>query len=97
VNNYLKAHPSFGESVSALCDLARQAVGHSAELALDLYQDPEIDDEYLTLYVRLAEYKPDLLDRIESVSKQFVHAHNGMEDEILLTTDFRRPGRNHVV
>jgi hypothetical protein len=97
VNNYLKAHSSFGESVNVLCDYARQAFGNSAELALHLYRDPEIDDQYLTLYVRLEEYTPDVLDRIESVNKQFADLQNGLDDQIFLTTDFRRPGENHVL
>jgi hypothetical protein len=97
VNQYLKAHPLLGRRVNDLCELARQAFGCDAELALNVYRDPEIDDQYLTLYVRLEEYKPDVVDRIESMRQGHGESQKGTNGHILVTTDFRRPGRMHGV
>jgi hypothetical protein len=97
VNKYISAHPLLGPRVKVLCELARRAFGRNAELALNVYRDPEIDDQYLTLYVRLAEYNPDVLDRIESISQGLGDAPKRAHGHILVTTDFRRPGGNHGV
>lgn len=50
---YLKRHRSLGKLIPRICEAVRQAFGAGAELALELYADPESGDRYPTLYVRL--------------------------------------------
>ena len=62
VNAYLRQHPDLAELVPMLCAEARREFGRATELSLEVYRDPEVDDSYLTLYVRQANYETDLLD-----------------------------------
>jgi hypothetical protein len=75
----------------------RQELGAEVELSLELYQDPEIDDRYLSLYVREREYRPDLMARIEVVRERVNPMLDDVPGDFLVTTDFRGPrGRNGV-
>jgi hypothetical protein len=97
VESYLVLHPGLGSIVPAICKQARQELGPEVELSLEAYTDPEIDDRYLTLYVRQAKYGPDSMSRIEHVSRQFDDALDKAPGYFLITTDFRRPrGSNGV-
>jgi hypothetical protein len=97
VNKYVKAHPSLHRQLNDLFELARQTFGPDAELALSVYRDPDIDDQYLTLYVRLEQYTPDVLDHIESLNHALGDSQKGANGHILMTTDFRRPEGSHAV
>jgi hypothetical protein len=69
VRQFLEAAPSIAEFLPPLCERLRCEFGPKAELSLELYRDPEIDDEYLTLYVRETHYGADILDRIDERPK----------------------------
>jgi hypothetical protein len=59
---------------------------------LELYRDPEIDDEYLTLYVRQRRYDADkLLEEIEDLRAGSQAALRETSGWLLVTTDFRPP------
>ena len=64
---------------------------------MKVYDDPEIDDQYLSLYVRQDRYAPDLLDRIDATIGEFAAAMESATGFFLVTTDFRQPGESHVV
>jgi hypothetical protein len=91
VDGYLSSHPELGRLLPNIGAMARQAFGPDAELSLEVYQDPEIDDAYLTLYVRQETYGADLMDRIEMVSRSFDGSLEKVSGYFLITTDFRRP------
>jgi len=67
VEQYLAFHPDLRSVLGPICSMAREAFGEKAELELKLYRDPEMEDEYLTLYVRQVRYEADIMDRIETV------------------------------
>src|SRR5882672_8231567 len=52
VKRYLSQHPQLAAPLVKICDAARGEFGPDAELALEVYKDPEMPDQYLTLYVR---------------------------------------------
>src|SRR5436190_8283622 len=69
VHAYLRQHPDLAELVPVVCAEARREFGSPTELSLEVYRDPEIDDAYLTLYVRQATYATDLLERIHRLAE----------------------------
>ncbi|MGI8551547.1 MAG: hypothetical protein ACR2PL_12310 [Dehalococcoidia bacterium] len=90
VISYLERHQ---ESLSPLLSLCKQAVecfAEDSQVSLELYNDREIDESYLTLYVRQAVYSSDLIDRIEQLADSFDGQELGTAWP-LLTTDFVPP------
>lgn len=97
VRSYLKQCRDLATLLPKICEKARKEFGSEAELSLEMYRDPEIKDEYLTLYVRQPRYDGNVLDRIERVSQTFDEKLGRAEGYLLLTTDFRSPrGKNAV-
>lgn len=92
VGQYIAHNGELGPALAEICAEVRRAFGPKAELALELYRDPEVDDQYLTLYVRQVEYATDIMDRIEAVLNQFMRRLEKCSGHLLITTDFRRPG-----
>ena len=67
------------------------------ELSLELYKDPEVDDRYLTIYVRQKNYDSEIIKRIDKVSERFDDLLEKVSSFLLLTADSRRPrGKNAV-
>jgi hypothetical protein len=76
-----------------------------AQLVLDLYEDPEIEDRHLVLYVRLWSYDESVMervreartelksfiDRLEETEKEFLHHLVERRGWLQLTTDFQKP------
>src|ERR1700722_14515352 len=71
VRCYLESHADMYELTEGLCKNARQQFGADALFTLQVYRDPEIEDESLALYVRLPSYGPDALPRIRSIADAF--------------------------
>src|SRR5437016_5993795 len=59
VRAYLARHRDLVALLPAICAAARKAFAAPTELSLEMYRDPEVNDEYLTLYVRMPEYASD--------------------------------------
>lgn len=89
VRAYIEAHPDMVGLTAAICEAARRQFGPDASLLLRLYRDPEVEDAYLVLSVRLNQYGPDTLSRIRSVSDGFDSDLCNASGSILVTTDFR--------
>jgi hypothetical protein len=91
VRAYLRRHGDLAAHLPAVIEAARKEFGSEAELALELYRDPEIRDHYLTLYVRLHSYDGETMARIDRVSTLFERRLAQTSGYLLLTTDFRPP------
>jgi hypothetical protein len=89
VRTYLVRHPDLAGIPERIYETARQEFGPDASLSLELYRDPEIEDEYLALYVRLRSYGPDTLQRIRAVCAAHESELWDKSGSILVTTDFR--------
>jgi hypothetical protein len=89
VRGYLLQYPGLAQILPDICAPVREEFGPEVELSLELYRDPEIDDRYLTLYVREKEYGPDLMKRIESVRERVNPKLEDVPGDFLITTDFR--------
>jgi len=94
---YLGEHRQLGRLLPEVCAKVRKAIGPNAELSLEVYRDPEIDDRYLTLYVRQTNYDDSTMDRIETIGSQFNSRLEKVTGYLLLTTDFHRPRRKNAI
>ena len=89
VRAYLDQHPDMYGVMEEICKGARQEFGPEAFITLQVYRDPEIDDEYLLLRVRLRSYGPDMTQRIRSVSAPYESDLYDKSGSVIVTTDFR--------
>jgi hypothetical protein len=97
VGRYLTLHPELSALLEPICKKVQLEFGAEVELSLELYQDPESDDSYLTLFVRQVSYDANIIDRIDAACGEFRAQLEIVPGYFLVTTDFRRPGRVHVV
>jgi hypothetical protein len=91
VQGYLERYPDLATVLPALCEQARREFKPSDELAIELYGDPEIKDDYLTLYIRQTRYEADIMARIERLSDTFSDRLEHASGYLLLTSDFSSP------
>lgn len=91
VRGYLLRHSDMTDVVVQLCDMASRRLGPGAQLSLEVYHDPEIEDEYLTLYVRQERYDQRILDAIEDLCQACERQLAGRSGWLLVTTDFASP------
>jgi hypothetical protein len=68
-----------------------------ARMVMTVYQDPEIEDRYLVLYVRLRQYDDTFLDRLEKAERDFLPLLANKRGWIQLSTDFERIGEDEGV
>lgn len=97
VRSYLERHRALARLVPAICSEARKEFGEAAELCLELYRDPEIQDRHLILYVRLPAYDESILERLDRVTQPFDEGLSTSPGHLLVTTDLRRPRGEHGV
>jgi hypothetical protein len=72
----------------------KKAVGllaPSTQFSLTLYRDPEIQDEYLTLYARQEKYEKGILDLLHIINIECEDLLSNFSGWFLTTTDFRSP------
>ena len=97
VECYLAEHSALQMLLPQLCERVRAEFGGDAELSLELYHDPEIEDQYLTLYVRQDRYDANIVERLDQLGEQFADELERCTGDILLTTDFRPRRSQHGV
>ena len=89
VQSYLDPHPALSHLADLISNAARVEFGPEASLTLQVYRDPEIDDEQLVLFVRLAQYNADTMNRIRAIAEPFDAELCAASGSLLATTDFR--------
>ena len=97
VECYLREHSALQLLLPQICEQVRAEFGRDAELSLELYRDPEIDDRYLTLYVRQDRYDANIIERLDQLGEQFADELERCTGDILLTTDFCPRRSQHAV
>lgn len=88
---YLAQHPDARLPLMEVWSAALEEFRTDAEVSVELFSEPDEDDEYLTLYVRQEEYQDDLLDRIDAVRRQLRTSLVANMSRVFLTTDFQPP------
>lgn len=91
VPNYLSRHPDLINPVLTLATEAQARSSAGDTWSLELYRDPEVESEYLTLQLRRQEYGENTLDIIDAVGAVAESLLVGASGWILVTTDFRSP------
>ncbi len=86
IREYLLKFVDLAEVVSHAVEVARRRFPE-ARLVLDVYRDPEIDDEYLALYVRLSHYDDSVMEQIAAAEAEYLPMLAGKSGWIQLTTD----------
>src|ERR1017187_4243337 len=74
VGTYLSKHPGLSDIVVQATSAARRRLGHTVQLSLEVYRDPEADDCYPTLYVRSAENDKGIFSIIDEISSEYESA-----------------------
>ncbi len=93
VCSYLHAYPDLMDTVRAM-SLAVRREFPDACLTLTLYQDPEVEDEFLSLFVRREAYDGSETARIRRIHEQFRENTQGVSGWFLVLTDFQPPKKN---
>lgn len=91
VRDYLTRFPDTLEVMQVACAATVEQFDASAEISLEVYHDPEIEDEHLIIYVRREQYEEDIMEAIESASVVFEDALIHASGWLLITTDFQPP------
>ena len=91
IKAYLLLLPDMIDIVSAVGKAVLKRFPQPSQVALELYQDPESVDQYLTVYVRQHNYDEKVLDVLEEVSAESEEARGRCSGWLLITTDFKRP------
>ncbi|MDZ7364199.1 MAG: hypothetical protein ONB46_26330 [candidate division KSB1 bacterium] len=91
VRDYLFRYADMIDLVLSVCKSAREKFAAPTQLSLEWYRDPEIDDEYLTLYVSQKNYEANILDAIENISAPFDPELSTKSGWLLVTTVFCPP------
>jgi len=90
VQDYLMRFPDMVEVVGEVARIALERLPE-AWLSLEVYHDPEVEDEHLVLYARFRQYDGTTMERIRSIRKDYRRLLVGKSGWIILTTDFRSP------
>ncbi len=91
MREYLLRFPDMIHLTPFVCEMVWERFRSSAQLSVEVYQDPEIEDEHIIIYVRQANYDVDIMDTIEKIHATYKSKLTGKSGWLLVTTDFRPP------
>jgi hypothetical protein len=97
VGSYLQEHTALANLLPPICRSTRTEFGPSAELTLEVYHDPEVEDHYLALIVRLPAYDDSTMRRIDAIWERFESELADGSGWLTITTDFRLLKVNHGI
>ena len=89
IRDYLLRFPRLGIVIPSIARIVREKVGPETQLSLEMYRDPEIQDEYLVLLARRAVYQPEFLQTLDELSSQAADILPLESGWLVITTDFR--------
>ena len=89
VTSYISAHPDTGPLLEHLASKLRASFGNNADVTLEVYCDPEIDDRYLTFYVRKPDLSPSDMELIDHISEEFSPGLATASGWVVVMPDFR--------
>ncbi|MEW6212217.1 MAG: hypothetical protein AB1631_28065 [Acidobacteriota bacterium] len=91
IKRYLSDHADIGGLLPPICETARKKFGGNPQLSLEIYRDPEFDEEPLLLLVRQSPYDDGILETIDSISDEYANELDQASGLFRVTTDFRLP------
>lgn len=90
VHEYLLLFPGLIDVLQEAVKSVRKHLG-GCQLIVEVYRDPEIEDHYLKLCVRLKGYDESVLERLEAAEAEFIDRLVHVEGWLQVTTDFKEP------
>jgi len=91
VKAYLLDHPDMIGLTEQICLALLERFPKPSNVVLEVYEDPEMDDRHLTVYVRQPDYDDAILEILEQVSSQFQAELGASSGWVHITTDFEPP------
>ena len=91
IRDYLIHHPELADIVLHAARAARETIGGQAQLSLEMYLDPEVEDSYPTLCIRKDEYAEDIFNLIQEIRSTYEPDLAGKSGWFLVTTDLCPP------
>jgi hypothetical protein len=71
VQNYLIHFPDIIDLIIPICMLVKEKFWHPTQISLEVYHDPEIIDEYISIEIRQNNYDRSVMKRIEEIGIDF--------------------------
>jgi len=90
IRDYLIEFPDIIDVIPKAVNSAKKYFPN-AQIVLDLYIDPEIDDKHPIIYVRAKDYDNKFMELLDKAEDEFLKDLIGKRGWILLTTDFGKP------
>jgi hypothetical protein len=90
IRDYLIEFPDIIDIIPKAINSAKKYFPN-AQIVLDLYIDPEIDDKYPIIYFRAKDYDDKFMELLDKARKDFMEDLINKRGWILLTTDFGKP------
>ena len=87
IKEYLLNFPDLIDLVPTAVDIVKKYLP-DAQIVIDVYKDPEINDIYLLIDVRSKHYDDNFMEKLEKAESEFVEFLVGKEGWIQLTTHF---------
>lgn len=91
IREYLLKFPDMIETTVRIAELAIIYLPE-AKFTLEVYQDPEIEDIHLVLYVRFEDYEQSVMEKIREIRRKCRGHLIGKTGWLHLTTDFQPAG-----
>jgi hypothetical protein len=91
VRNYLCEYDDIVDLTLYLCKITKDKLNQEAQLALEVFHDPECDHRTLTLYVRQESYNDDLIQKLDELDDLYCDKLADKKGYILVMTDFQNP------
>ena len=96
VRDYLMKHPDMDDLLIFASNRALELFGETSEISLEVYHDPEVEDEYLILYIRQYKYQRNIKAEIRDLRSQYRNKLIESSGWFLVTTDYKSPSKAHV-
>jgi hypothetical protein len=90
--DYLIKFPDIIDVIPKAVNFAKKYFPN-AQIVLDFYIDPEIDDDHPIIYVRAEQYDDNFMELLEKTQEEFIKELIDKKGWILLTTDFEKPDK----
>jgi hypothetical protein len=90
IRDYLIEFPDIIDIIPKAVNSAKKYFPN-AQIVLDFYIDPEIDDKHPIIYVRAKDYDNKFMELLDKAEDEFLKDLIGKKGWILLTTDFGKP------
>jgi len=87
IRRYLSRFTDLIDLLPIAVNIAKKHFPQSS-IVMDVYVDPEIDDSYIVLYIRLSKYDNSFIERLAAAESEILPLLVNKSGWIQLTTDF---------